>query len=81
MASTITVDPLTRIEGHLKIKVEVDGGVVVDAFSAGEMFRGWEIILKGRSPLDAPIITQRICGFVPRSMVLRLCCVLTMPWE
>jgi Ni,Fe-hydrogenase I large subunit len=57
---------LTRIEGHLKIKVEVDSGVVVDAFSSGEMFRGWEIILKGRSPLDAPIITQRICGVCPQ---------------
>lgn len=67
MARTITVDPLTRIEGHLKIKVSVENGVVVDAYSAGEMFRGWEIILKGRSPLDAPIITQRICGVCPQS--------------
>lgn len=66
MARTITVDPLTRIEGHLKIKVIVENGVVVDAYSAGEMFRGWEIILKGRSPLDAPIITQRICGVCPQ---------------
>jgi len=66
MARTITVDPLTRIEGHLKIKVEVENGIVVDAFSAGEMFRGWEIILKGRSPLDAPAITQRICGVCPQ---------------
>ena len=66
MARTITVDPLTRIEGHLKIKVDVDNGTVVDAFSSGEMFRGWEIILKGRSPLDAPIITQRICGVCPQ---------------
>ena len=46
MARAITVDPLTRIEGHLKIKVSVENGVVVDAYSAGEMFRGWEIILK-----------------------------------
>jgi len=66
MARTITVDPLTRIEGHLKIKVEVDNGIVVDALSSGEMFRGWEIILRGRSPLDAPIITQRICGVCPQ---------------
>jgi len=67
MARTITVDPLTRIEGHLKIKVSVENGVVVDAYSSGEMFRGWEIILKGRSPLDAPIITQRICGVCPQA--------------
>jgi Ni,Fe-hydrogenase I large subunit len=62
---TITVDPLTRIEGHLKIKVEVENGVVTNAFSSGEMFRGWEIILKGRSPIDAPPIVQRICGVCP----------------
>ncbi len=62
---TITVDPLTRIEGHLKIKVEVENGVVVNAFSSGEMFRGWEIILQDRSPIDAPPIVQRICGVCP----------------
>ena len=62
---TITVDPLTRIEGHLKIKVEVENGVVTNAFSSGEMFRGWEIILRDRSPIDAPAITQRICGVCP----------------
>lgn len=61
----ITVDPLTRIEGHLKIKVEVENGVVTNAFSCGEMFRGWEIILRDRSPLDAPPIVQRICGVCP----------------
>ena len=63
--TTVTVDPLTRIEGHLKIKVEVENGVVTNAFSAGEMFRGWEIILRDRNPLDAPPITQRICGVCP----------------
>ncbi|MBN1298974.1 MAG: nickel-dependent hydrogenase large subunit [Actinobacteria bacterium] len=61
----ITVDPLTRIEGHLKIKVEIENGVVTNAYSSGDMFRGWEIILKGRNPLDAPPITQRICGVCP----------------
>jgi len=66
MAETITVDPLTRIEGHLKIKVMVENGVVTDAYSSGEMFRGWEIILKDRSPDDAPVITQRICGVCPQ---------------
>ena len=67
MARTITVDPLTRIEGHLKIKVSVENGIVIDAYSAGEMFRGFEIILSGRSPLDAPVITQRICGVCPQA--------------
>jgi hydrogenase large subunit len=61
----ITVDPLTRIEGHLKIKVEVENGKVTNAFSTGDMFRGWEIILRERSPLDAPPIAQRICGVCP----------------
>ncbi|RKY89513.1 nickel-dependent hydrogenase large subunit [candidate division KSB1 bacterium] len=63
----ITIDPITRIEGHLKIEVEVDNGKVVDAKSSGEMFRGWEIILKGRNPVDAQMITQRICGVCPAS--------------
>ena len=44
MADTIVIDPLTRIEGHLKIEIKVENGKVVDAFSAGEMFRGIEII-------------------------------------
>ncbi len=65
MAKTITVDPITRIEGHLKIKVEVENGVVTNAYSSGEMFRGWEIILRDRSPIDAPPIAQRICGVCP----------------
>ena len=65
MATKVTIDPITRIEGHLKIDVEVDGGKVTDAHVAGEMFRGFEIILKGRNPLDAQQITQRICGVCP----------------
>ncbi len=65
MAKKITIDPITRIEGHLKIEVEIKDGKVSEAKSAGEMFRGWEIILKGRDPLDAQMITQRICGVCP----------------
>jgi Ni,Fe-hydrogenase I large subunit len=61
----ITVDPVTRIEGHLKIEVEVDNGKIVDARSSGEMFRGFENILAGRNPVDAVQITQRICGVCP----------------
>lgn len=64
---TIRIDPVTRIEGHLDIEVEVDGGVVVDAKSSGTMFRGFEIILKDRDPRDATILTQRICGVCPIS--------------
>jgi hydrogenase large subunit len=58
----ITVDPITRIEGHLRIDVEVDGGVVKKAWSSGQMFRGIERILVGRDPRDAWLFTQRFCG-------------------
>ncbi|HMD47740.1 MAG TPA: nickel-dependent hydrogenase large subunit, partial [Bryobacteraceae bacterium] len=58
----VVVDPVTRIEGHLRIEAEVDGGKVNDAWSSSTMFRGIEIILKGRDPRDAWVFTQRICG-------------------
>jgi [NiFe] hydrogenase large subunit/hydrogenase large subunit len=58
----VVVDPVTRIEGHLRIEAEVDGGTVRDAWSSSTMFRGIEIILKGRDPRDAWAFTQRICG-------------------
>lgn len=67
MSKTITLDPVTRIEGHLKIELEVDGGKVSDARCCGEMFRGIEQILQGRNPVDANQITQRICGVCPAS--------------
>lgn len=62
MAQRITIDPLTRIEGHLRVDVEVDGGEVTKAWSSGQMFRGLENILKGRDPRDAWLFVQRICG-------------------
>ena len=62
MATRITVDPITRIEGHLRIDVEVDGGRVQNAWSSGQMFRGIERILQGRDPRDAWLFTQRFCG-------------------
>ncbi len=67
MKKKITIDPITRIEGHLAIRLEVESNRVIDAFSSGEMFRGFEVILKGRDPLDAQQITQRICGVCPVS--------------
>ncbi len=60
--SRVIVDPVTRIEGHLRIEAEVDGGAVRDAWSSSTMFRGIELILKGRDPRDAWAFTQRICG-------------------
>jgi len=58
----IVVDPVTRIEGHLRIEAEVNGGAISDAWSSGTMFRGIEMILRGRDPREAWIWTQRICG-------------------
>ncbi|NCC25499.1 MAG: nickel-dependent hydrogenase large subunit [Deltaproteobacteria bacterium] len=58
----IVVDPVTRIEGHLKIEVEVENGKVKDVWSSSQLFRGLETILKGRDPRDAQHFTQRACG-------------------
>ena len=62
MSRHIVVDPITRIEGHLRIDVEVDGGSVRNAWSSGQMWRGIENILLGRDPRDAWLFTQRFCG-------------------
>jgi len=61
----ITIDPITRIEGHLKIEAVVEGGEVKDAESSGTLFRGFEVLLKGRDPRDAQRLTQRVCGVCP----------------
>ena len=58
----IVVDPLTRIEGHLRVEVEVENGKIKDARTCGTLFRGLELILKGRDPRDAQHFTQRTCG-------------------
>ncbi|MDY7091655.1 MAG: nickel-dependent hydrogenase large subunit [Acidobacteriota bacterium] len=58
----VVVDPVTRIEGHLRIEAQVENGRVQDAWSSSTMFRGIEIILKGRDPRDAWAFCQRICG-------------------
>lgn len=62
---TIVIDPVTRIEGHLKIEAVVEGGEVKEARSSGMLFRGIELILKGRDPFDAQFLVQRICGVCP----------------
>jgi hydrogenase large subunit len=65
------MDPVTRIEGHMKVEVTIDtingSTQVVDAKCTGTLFRGFETILKGRDPQDAPAITERICGVCPVS--------------
>ncbi len=58
----IVVDPVTRIEGHLRIEATLEGGVITDAISSGTMWRGLEVILKGRDPREAWAFTERICG-------------------
>jgi len=62
MSERIVVDPITRIEGHLRIEAKMDGDVIAEAYSSGTMVRGIEIILRGRDPRDAWAFAQRICG-------------------
>lgn len=61
----VSIDPMTRIEGHLGIEAAVEDGKVVDAKCEGTLYRGFEQILRGRNPLDAVQITQRFCGVCP----------------
>jgi hydrogenase large subunit len=62
MAERIVVDPITRIEGHLRIEAEIKDGVIVDAYSSSTMVRGIEEIVKGRDPRDVWAFVQRTCG-------------------
>lgn len=62
MSTRISIDPVTRIEGHLRIDCEIDNGKVSKAWASGQMWRGIELILKDRDPREAWIYTQRICG-------------------
>jgi [NiFe] hydrogenase large subunit len=63
----VEIDPVTRIEGHLRVEIEVDGGVVKDAWVSGGLYRGMETVLQGRQPADAYYVAQRICGVCPIS--------------
>ena len=62
MSERIVVDPITRIEGHLRIEAQMDGARIAQAYSSGTMVRGIETILQGRDPRDAWAFAQRICG-------------------
>jgi hydrogenase large subunit len=62
MSKRITVDPISRIEGHLRVDVEVDNGAVSNAWASATMWRGIERILVGRDPREAWLFTQRFCG-------------------
>ncbi len=61
----VNIGPVTRLEGHLSVHTTVENNIITNALSVGEMFRGFEVILRGRHPLDAQQITQRICGVCP----------------
>ncbi len=61
------IDPITRIEGHLRVEMEVNDGVVTDAWVSGNCFRGMELVVQDRTPQDAAQIVQRICGVCPVS--------------
>jgi hydrogenase large subunit len=62
MSERVVVDPITRIEGHLRIEAQMDGNNIAQAYSSGTMVRGIEVILRGRDPRDAWAFAQRICG-------------------
>ena len=61
------IDPITRIEGHLRVEMEVENGVVADAWVSGDCFRGMELVVQNRTPEDAAQIVERICGVCPVS--------------
>jgi len=65
VAQIVSIDPVTRIEGHLRIDVEVTNGVVTDAWSTGTMFRGYEMLIQGKHPWDCQQVMERICGVCP----------------
>ncbi|MGS0674266.1 nickel-dependent hydrogenase large subunit [Shewanella sp. 125m-1] len=63
MSKRVVIDPITRIEGHLRVEVEVnENNVITKAWSSSTLWRGIEVILKGRTPMDVGLIVQRICG-------------------
>ena len=70
----VVVDPVTRIEGHMRVEVNIDdNNVIRNAVSTGTMWRGLEVILKGRDPRDAWAFTERICGVCTGTHALTSC--------
>ncbi|MDR2036077.1 MAG: nickel-dependent hydrogenase large subunit, partial [Coriobacteriales bacterium] len=74
------IDPVSRIEGHLRIDMEVVDGVVADAWVSGTLFRGMELVLRDREPADAVFISQRICGVCPVSHAHAACMAAEDTW-
>ncbi|MCL2024399.1 MAG: nickel-dependent hydrogenase large subunit [Coriobacteriia bacterium] len=67
MANRFIIDPVTRIEGHLRVECTVENGKVADAWVTGTLYRGVEEVLRGRRPTDAFYLSQRVCGLCPTS--------------
>jgi len=70
MKKQVKIVPMNRVEGDLEVQLEITDGTVTDARSVGTMFRGFETLLKGRSPLDSLVITPRICGICSTAHLL-----------
>ncbi len=81
MSKKINISPFNRVEGDVEITIEVKDGVVQNAMSKGVMFRGFEIILKGRDPMDGIVFTPRICGICGGSHCLASATALRNAWQ
>ena len=75
------VSPLGRVEGDLDVKVKIDDGVVSEAWTEAAMFRGFEIILKGKDPQAGLIVTPRICGICGGSHLFKSVYALDTAWK
>ena len=75
------ISPLGRVEGDLDVKVKIDDGVVTEAWTEAAMFRGFEIILKGKDPQAGLIVTPRICGICGGSHLYKSCYALDTAWS
>ncbi len=80
-ATPMRISPLGRVEGDLDLKLEVTDGVVTDAWTEASMFRGFEIILKGKDPQAGLIVTPRICGICGGSHLFKACYALDTAWK
>ncbi|MGL6178919.1 MAG: nickel-dependent hydrogenase large subunit, partial [Tannerellaceae bacterium] len=76
MAERVVIDPITRIEGHLRIEADIENGMVTDAYSSGTAVRGIELIVKDRDPRDVWAFVGRVCGVC--TSVHSLCSVRAM---
>ena len=78
---TIHISPLGRVEGDLDLKVSVRDNVVTDAWTTASMFRGFEIILRGKDPQAGLIVTPRVCGICGGSHLYKACYALDTAWS